>query len=574
MPEPGTKAVFFDGARRGRRAAHVPPATGVSDRRASIVARRYHRPCRLRSQCPTRIPARMRLVVRLGAEVLRRRARGVLALVVVLFALPARADIPATPVMTVYRFNGPLDVGFYDADDFARRGTAAARAGSLAQGTSVIPCVVVRNGRALTDAGGTPYVGFEIVVDARRAVPSDTARFKEVVAARKALRVPNHECAPGPTSVIDVRQIYALDKPPSFDPPPTKAAAPTGKSLDAIVRAFHASPECAQAHRRLMGRRAALAGAWDDFARRSRGQWPERDLARARNLDYVMRTALYEGHLDRGCNAYGACERNVIALSIRNRGLDDCRRGQGCRFPGDFEGVASSVSQYNIWDEFLTQVSGLTSCFLRPDLEGNPSYTKIRAMYGQSEPDVERTLFGSDAELTAVFPAATGAPRTALRHYYHPPAMGKCLPGYPRVEYITGAVARDGDDVALIAGTRIEVGARRGDGYLFREALVSDAAGGDVVEIVDRYPGFAVDARKVEGRPSSGCRPYGTPSGCRFERIGRYRKVPSWLDSGRPLTLTCRVQARDAACTSAPRAETVRVGGPCDVEMQPIAGVP
>jgi len=32
-----------------------------------------------------------------------------------------------------------------------------------------------------------------------------------------------------------------------------------------------------------------------------------------------MRTAIYEGHLDRGCNAYGACERNIIALSIRNR---------------------------------------------------------------------------------------------------------------------------------------------------------------------------------------------------------------------------------------------------------------
>jgi hypothetical protein len=496
------------------------------------------------------------------------------AALVTLAALPARADIPATPVMTVYRFNGPLDVPFYDADAFARRGPTSP-AGTLAQGTSVIPCLVIRNGAPLTDADGTPYVGFEIVVDSRRAVPADTARFKETVARRKAMRVENHHCAPGPAQVIDIRQIYALNKPPSFDPPPAAATAPVaGKGLDAIVHAFHASPECAEAHRRLIGRRAALARAWDAFTRKNPGRWSAGDLARARNLDYVMRTALYEGHLDRGCNAYGACERNVIALSIRNRGTVECRSGQGCRHPGDFEGVASSISQYNIWDEFLTQVSGLTSCFLRPDLEGNPTYTKIRAMYAQSEPDVARILFGSDADLAGPFPQASGAPRSALRHYYHPPAMGKCLPGYPRVEYMTGATARKGRDFALIAGERIEVGERRGDGYLFRAADVRDSPSGDVVEIVDAYPGFTVDGRKVSLRTASGCRPYGTPPGCRFERVGRHRKVPSWLASGRPMTLTCRVEARGPACDAEATRETVQVGGPCDVEMQPIAGVP
>jgi len=515
----------------------------------------------------------MRLVVRLGAEVLRRHARGMLALVVVFAALPARADVPATPVMTVYRFNGPLDVPYYAADGFAARGPTAP-AGTLAQGTSVIPCLVIRSGAPLVASDGTPYVGFEVLVDSRRAVPADTQRFKDTVARQKYLRVPNHHCPADVKHVVDVRQIYALDKPPSFDPPPTAGAKPSGTGLDGIVRAFHASPECAQAHRRLMGRRAALANAWDAFTRANPGRWSARELSQARNLDYVMRTALYEGHLDRGCNAYGACERAVIALSIRNRGTVDCRRGQGCRFPGDFEGVSSSVSQYNIWDEFLTQVSGLTSCYLRPDLAGHPNYLKVRAMYEQSEPDVERILYGSERDLGAVFPEAAGAPRTALRHYYHPPAMGKCLPGHPRVEYMTGAVARAGSDFVLIAGTRIEVGAKRGDGYLFREALVTDGPGGDVVEIVDAYPGFAVDARKVSLRASSGCRPYGTPAGCRFERVGRHRKVPSWLDSGRPLTLTCRVEARGAACDAPPKRESVRVGGPCDVEMQPIAGVP
>lgn len=476
--------------------------------------------------------------------------------------------------MTLYRFNGPIEVPYYDVDAFARAGAAAKPAGTLWQGTSVIPCLVVRDGRPLIDSEGTPYVGFEVVVDARRAERADTARFKDTVARRKALRVPNHHCPDDVDHVLDIRRLYVLDKPPSFDPPRGEdESAGRGAGLDGIVRAFHASDACFDANERLVGRRGALARAWDAFARASARRWSEADIGRARQLDYVMRTALYEGHLDRGCTAYGACERNVIALSIRNRGREGCTRSQGCTFPGDFEGVASSVSQYNIWDEFLTQTSGLTSCFLRPDLASHPDYVKIRAMYAQNVGDVERILYGSDADLDAVFPDASGA-LTAMRHYYHPPAMGKCFPDHPRVEYVTGAVARRGRDLALIASTRIEVGARRDDDYLFEEALIETGPAGDTVDVVDRYPGFAIDGRKVSLRPSSGCRPYGTPSGCKWKRVGRYRKVPSWLDTGRAMSLICRVRDGGAQCDRESALETVRLGGVCDAEMQPVAGVP
>jgi hypothetical protein len=418
-------------------------------------------------------------------------------------------------------------------------------------------------------------VGFEIVVDSRRAGPADTARFRDAVAKQQAMRVENHHCAAGVDRVIDVRRLAVIGKPPSFDPPPAGSGkADVGAGLDGIVRAFHASPACAGAGERLVGRREALARAWDAFGRANPGRWSTDDIGRARNLDYVMRTALFEGHLDRGCSGYGACERNVVALSIRNRGRDRCKPSQGCRFPGDFEGVASAVAQYNIWDEFLTQVSALTSCFLRPDLAHHPDYAKLRAMYAQNVADVERILYGSDDDLAAVFPAVAGAPRTALRHYYHPPAMGKCLPDHPRVDYVTGAVARRGDDFALIAGTRIEVGAPRDEGYLFREALLDAVPAGDVVRMADRYPDFIVDGRKVSLAPPSGCRPYGTPSGCRFERVGRHRKVPSWLNSGQPVVVTCRVRSAGETCDRDPTPETVLIGGACDVEMQPIAGVP
>ena len=516
-----------------------------------------------------------RLVRRPSSCAAIRAALLALPAAVLLATTAAAAGIPATPVMTLYRFNGPLDVPTYDADGFATRGTAAV-AGSLAQGSSVVPCLVIRDGEPLTDASGTPFVGFEVVVDARRATPDATQRFREVSARRKEMTVENHHCPAGVDRVIDVRSLAAMDKAPFFDPPRGEASdddASTARSeLDRAVRAFHGSRACAGVQSRLVGRRAALADAWDAFAREQGGRFGAGTLERARNLDYVMRTAIYEGHLDRGCSAYGACERAVIALSIANRGRA-CVRGQGCRAPGDFEGVASSVSQYNIWDEVLLQITGLGSCFLRPDLARDPKYAKLQAMYDQSRGDVERILYGDGEAVAAVFP--DGASQLAgVKHYYHPPAMGKCFPEDPRVEYMSGAVARRGDDFALIAGTRVEVGAKRGDGYEFRDVALDEKGDRDVLRIEDLHPGFVIDARKVSLEASKACRPWGTPPGCSRGAVGRWRKVPSWLSSGRPVEITCRVRARDESCTADAQIASVVLGGPCDVAMQPVAGVP
>lgn len=495
-------------------------------------------------------------------------------------AFPALAAIPATQVMTLYRFNGDLDISYYAADAFAGGG-ASSPAGHLAQGSSVIPCLVIRNGKPLTDSSGTPYVGFEVVVDARKATRDTTARFKTTVTERESLKVENHHCGSGVKYVLNVRDLYALTKAPFFDPPRSgRGRGSDGEStLDRIVRAFHNSAQCEHSSRGLIGRRDALQQAWEDFISEQKGRWSGDDLARAKHLDYTMRTALYEGHIGRGCSAYGACERNVIALSIRNRARGQCASRQGCRFPGDFQGAASSVSQYNIWDEFLTQVSGLTSCFLRNDLGsgGNPQsadyYGKIQAMYAQNVGDVERILYGSDADLADVFPGTPMADLQELRHYYHAPAMGKCFPGYPRVEYVSGAVARKGSDFALIANTRIHVDDKVGDDYRFREFRFTEQADGDRLEIRDSYPGFLVDGRKVDLRPASGCVPYGIPRGCDTGKVGRYRKTPSWLSAGKPLQLKCHLEDKGSSCDGRPSSETVSVGGSCDKEMRPVAGV-
>jgi hypothetical protein len=495
-------------------------------------------------------------------------------------AFPALAAIPATPVMTLYRFNGDLDIPYYSADGFARGG-AGSPAGHLAQGSSVIPCLVIHNGNPLTDNKGTPYVGFEVVVDARKASREATARFKRTVKERESLQVENHHCGSGVKHVLNVRDLYALAKAPFFDPPRSgrgKGLDGEGE-LDRTVRAFHNSAQCERANQGLIGRRDALQRAWDDFIGEQKGGRSAETLTRAKHLDYTMRTALYEGHIGRGCSAYGACERNVVALSIRNRARGQCTSRQACRFEGDFQGVSSSVSQYNIWDEFLTQVSGLTSCFLRDDLGsgGNPEsadyYAKIQAMYAQNVGDVERILYGSDADLTNLFPGTPMADVLALRHYYHAPAMGKCFPGYPRVEYVSGAVARKGGDFALIANSRIQVDDEVGGDYRFREFRFAEEADGDRVEIRDSYPGFLVDGRKVDLRPASGCVPYGIPPGCDTGKAGRFRKTPSWLSTGKPLELKCHLEDRGASCEGRASSTTVSVGGRCDKEMRPVARV-
>jgi len=502
-----------------------------------------------------------------------------LALLAVSIPLQTLADIPATPVMTLYKFNGKVKFPYYDADDFARRGTKTP-AGYLNQGSSVIPCLLMRQGKPLTDRKGTPYVGFETVVDSSKAGPDAADRFKSAVAERKRLRVKNHHCPRSVRRVMNVRNLYALNKAPFFDPPSSGSRAKGGSTLDKIVRGFHESRHCERANRALTGRRGALKRAWDSYIAERKGDIPVKTLARAKHLDYTMRTALFEGHLGRGCNAYGACERNVIALSIRNRARGQCLKRQGCRFPGDFQGVASSVSQYNIWDEFLTQISGLTACFLRQDLASSGSnrrsgdyYDKLQTMYTQNVSDVERILYGSDDALRKLFPGNSLHDLGGLRHYYHAPAMGKCFPNHRRVEYMSGAVARKGGDHALIANTRIKVGDKVQGGYRFREFLFAEEEEEDVIDIEDNYPGFVVDARKVRLKGSSGCLPYGVPRGCGFKRIGRYRKAPFWLDAGKPLELECRIKDRGKTCKRSGTTRSVSVGGSCDTQMRPVAHV-
>jgi hypothetical protein len=151
--------------------------------------------------------------------------------------------------------------------------------------------------------------------------------------------------------------------------------------------------------------------------------------------------------------------------------------------------------------------------------------------------------------------------------------MGKCFPNHDRVEFISGAVARKGGDFALLANTRIQVGAKADGGFSFKEFRFDQEEERDRIRIEDNYPGFVVDARKVDLKPAKNCPPYGIPAGCNHKSVGRHRTVPPWLKEGKPLALTCHIQDRGESCKGAPSRKAATVGGVCDTQMRPVSGV-
>jgi len=497
----------------------------------------------------------------------------ILLLLSIALLSPLQAGVSATPVMALYQFDGDTDLPYYRIDDFLRHGTDKV-AGRLAQGSRIIPCLVIRDGKALTDSSGTPFVGFETVLDARRASPKDIQALRQLIEARKAMTVTNHHCATNVEHVLNARRLIAREQMPFFDPPANKAKPQTGiNDMDTVVRQFHHSDACRAANDELVARRTALANAWETFIQEKTSEWPAATLQRAKHLDYTMRTAIYEGHLDRGCNAYGACERNVIALSIRNRADTQCLARQGCNHAGDFQGVSSRVSQYNIWDEYLTQVSGLTACFLRSDLAGQAPYDKLQGIYTQSVPDVSSILFDDMSKVQTLFKGVSAEDVKTLRHYYHPPAMGSCFPTHERVEFISAAVANKDGDHILFVNKRVRVDDARQGGYLFRDVVVSSGQGRDEVSIQDNFPGFVIDSRKISLRQSTACTAYGVVGSCSFDEIGRYRRTPPWLNAGKTVAFTCAIQDRGEQCNAAPKLQQAVVGGQCDVEMMPVSAV-
>jgi hypothetical protein len=229
------------------------------------------------------------------------------------------ANIPATAVMTLYRFNGDLNLPYYDIEHFAVSG-AREPAGTLVQGTTLIPCLALRGGRPLTDSEGTPFVGFELVVDPRTAQPESSARVRDAIAQRKEFTVANHHCGVDVRHVIDVRNLYPMEKVPFSDPPRGALLGCSGsaggrQSAGSHRPPFHNADQCAQANTASPVAAPPL-GAWAEFERTNTGRWPAADIARARQLDITMRTARCSKPPRSGLQYLRRLRADIVALSI------------------------------------------------------------------------------------------------------------------------------------------------------------------------------------------------------------------------------------------------------------------
>ena len=80
--------------------------------------------------------------------------------------------------------------------------------------------------------------------------------------------------------------------------------------------------------------------------------------------------------------------------------------------------------------------------------------------------------------------------------------MGKCFPRHDRVEYMSGAVAENGGDFALIADTRIQVGARTGRWLQLQGVPVRRGPGGRPDLDPRQLPGLR--RRRPQGLPQGG----------------------------------------------------------------------
>ena len=179
--------------------------------------------------------------------------------------------------------------------------------------------------------------------DRRRSAQGDAAIDSEVsseaIAAAQGAQGPEPPLrARGRTSSTCAISMRWRRRPSSIRRGGRPAGARDGRrrTWTASCAPSTAAPQCAEANAVSRGaarrcRRPGTASAATTAAGR------RDELARAQHLDYTMRTALFEGHLERGCNAYGACERNIVALSIRNRALERCR-ARGLRLPRRFPG--------------------------------------------------------------------------------------------------------------------------------------------------------------------------------------------------------------------------------------------
>lgn len=451
--------------------------------------------------------------------------------------------------------------------------------GRLERHQALRPKIILRDGKPLTHNGAI-HIGFDLE-DGGKA-PLGVVAIKDLTVV-KPLHVSEPERIKIEPELMRAltAQLDQLSK-GAF----CKASHYANKTEMDLLEEFH-NTHCPEINRDGKGNRSELLlQTWDRFIEeKGKVSAKARELAaKAKELDIVTRTALYESSYDLGCTAKGTCEKDLVILSIKNRAESSkCDKGNrlfNCGFRKDYIGVATSPSQYNVWMESFALVTHVTGCFLRRDLQANANpkatwktpkgeidkekeegFQKRIVMYKDTLLRTKKILGANDTELQEIF--GNGPDVRKILYYYHPGSMEKCNPKtYARSAWVEAAYAKVGSAYTLVRRERIMPGLQR-DGILAFEVYNID---GDPTSL---YPNVVLNEKDVDFTHGYACVPQGirencsTPSGQTI-----YRKAPKWsLEPSQEYASIQCPQAQDRGLDCNPtvaQRSPVRFSGACD----------
>jgi hypothetical protein len=238
------------------------------------------------------------------------------------------------------------------------------------------------------------------------------------------------------------------------------AAEDANLTIETALKQFHNSICTAPGNGK-----AALLAKWKKFIESKTDARSRQIAMNAQHVDITARTIM--GEVQREKNLFNqssiqqlksevfhpnavSCQIDIVALSIRNRAFasKNYRSLYGFSYPGDFTGVATRDTQFNLWFPEIVERGNyrLTSCFhsdhaeyLAARKKKDSSYPAVRAFYehavirvpkvfgfsgndareAKDDPTYLSNLFHADPQIT-LSSAERRKNLISYTHYYHP----------------------------------------------------------------------------------------------------------------------------------------------------------
>lgn len=486
----------------------------------------------------------------------------------------------------------------------------------LKQNQKLLPCILIdSNKNPFKKVDGKFYLGFELLDSSHSSFFQSVENNHCPMWFAKMVK-DSDLTASTPAKSISTKRII---RPPAVKDWLTKKMARlqknkfkkpeyyTDKRPIDLSYEFH-NTQCPGVNKKVENRGNRLKQKWNQFIK-EKAKVSEKAgflALQAKNTDLVTRTALYESNYSYGCSAKSSCEKQIIALTIYNRAQSNkCKNGNtvwGCKYKGDYSGVATKPNQYNIWFKKFPVISHLTGCFLREDLQvdnNNPAiwkdsegnineglangYRKRIAMYKDSFAFNQNFLFNQNTSLKDYFKIheADNSKLSLVRFYYHPAAMPRCEhKTYSSSAWVTTSyVKKDSDNYFLLRRNRIfpndkqDIQEDQQEESSVSFYLYKTASG----KISDIYPEGQIPSSNIDYTHGSLCTAYGVSPSCQYkEPIKSYKKMPKWLLSGTTPKISClQTTSRGLECDENFRREefTKSFGGACNTQFLPVSQI-